>query len=57
VLPAGQDALVVAALERLQARADAIASSNREWVGAHALFGPCVDAFVARLEQSTPSRT
>ena len=57
VLPAGQDALVVAALERLQARADAIASSNREWVGAHALFGPCVDAFVARLEQPTPSRT
>jgi len=57
VLPDGQDALSAGALERLQARADAIASSNREWVGAHALFGPCVDAFVARLEQSTPSRT
>ena len=57
ILPDGQDALSVDALEPLQLRADAIAAANRGWVGAHALFEPCVDAFVARLEQSTPSRT
>jgi L-malate glycosyltransferase len=55
IVPDGQAALDVAALERLQADADAIAATNRDWVAAHALFGPCVDAFVARLEQSTPS--
>ena len=43
-----------AALERLAADAATIATVNRAWVGAHALFGPCVDAFVARLEQCTP---
>ncbi len=52
----GQAALSAAALDRLQAGADAIAKANRDWVGAHALFGPCVDAFVARLEQSNSSR-
>ena len=57
ILPDGQDALPADALERLQPRADAIAAANRGWVGTHALFEPCVDAFVARLEQSTPSRT
>ena len=57
ILPDGQDALSADALERLQPRADAIAAANRDWVGTHALFEPCVDAFVARLEQSTPSRT
>ena len=56
VLPDGQDTLPVDALEGLQPRADAIAIANRDWVAAHALFEPCVDAFVARLEQSTPSR-
>ena len=55
VLPDGLDALASDALDRLRPRADAIAAANRDWVGAHALFGPCVDAFVARLEQSTPS--
>ena len=53
IVPAGRAALDVAALERLQADAAAIAVANREWVGANALFGPSVDAFVARLEQST----
>jgi glycosyltransferase involved in cell wall biosynthesis len=52
----GQAALAPAALERLQSAAAAIASANRDWVGAHALFGPCVDAFVARLEKSTAHR-
>ena len=56
VLPDGQDTLPVDALEGLQPRADAIAIANRDWVAAHALFEPCVDDFVARLEQSTPSR-
>jgi len=56
VLPDGQDALAIAALERLRPRADAIVAANRGWVAAHALFEPCVDAFVARLEQSAPTR-
>ena len=53
IVPDGRAALDVAALERLQADAAAIAAANREWVGANALFGPSVDAFVARLEPST----
>ena len=53
IVPDGRAALDVAALERLQADAAAIAAANREWVGANALFGPSVDAFVARLEQSS----
>ncbi|MEP6501922.1 MAG: glycosyltransferase family 4 protein [Betaproteobacteria bacterium] len=57
ILPNGQAALAPAALERLQADAAAIAVANRDWVGANALFGPCVDAFVARLEKTTPRLT
>ncbi len=38
-----------AALDAMRARADEIAAANREWVAAHALFGPCVERFVARL--------
>ena len=53
IVPDGRATLPVAALERLQADAAAIAVANRDWVGANALFGPSVDAFVARLEQST----
>ena len=53
IIPDGQAALRAAALERLQLDAAAIAVANRGWVGTNALFGPCVDAFVARLEQST----
>ncbi|MBW8758911.1 MAG: glycosyltransferase [Burkholderiales bacterium] len=55
VVADGVDAFDVAALERLAADAPAIAAANRAWVGAHALFGPCVDAFVARLEQCPPA--
>ena len=54
IVPDGQSALAAAALERLQADAASIAAANRGWVAANALFGPSVDAFVARLEQSTP---
>ena len=39
------------ALRALAGRAEAIARANREWVGRHAMFGPCVQAFVARLRQ------
>ena len=53
VLPDAQTALTASALERLAADAAAIAAANRAWVGANALFGPSVDAFVARLEQVT----
>jgi glycosyltransferase involved in cell wall biosynthesis len=35
-------------------RADAIAQANRQWVAAHALFGPCVQAFVQRLQAVAP---
>lgn len=55
IVPDGRAALSVASLERLQADAAAIGIANRDWVGANALFGPSVDAFVARLEQSTRS--
>jgi len=51
-----QAALSVPALERLAADAGPIAVANRGWVGANALFGPSIAAFVARLEESTPSR-
>jgi len=54
VVADGVDAFDVAALERLAADAPAIAAANRAWVATHALFAPCVDAFVARLEQCTP---
>jgi glycosyltransferase involved in cell wall biosynthesis len=56
ILPDGLDALTVDALDRLAVDAPAIAAANRDWVGAHALFAPCVDAFVARLESLTPRR-
>ena len=36
-------------LHALEARAAAIAEDNRAWVREHALFGPCVQAFVERL--------
>ena len=55
IVPDGQAALTLAALERLAADAAAIVVANRDWVGAHALFGPSVDAFVARLEQISSS--
>jgi glycosyltransferase involved in cell wall biosynthesis len=56
IVPHTQAALSVGALERLSADAQEIAIANRDWVGAHALFGPCIEAFVARLEQSTSAR-
>ena len=51
----GQAALTAAELAAL-ANTEVIGRLNRAWVAEHALFEPCVDAFVARLEQSTPSR-
>ena len=36
-------------LDALLPRADALAATNRQWVARHALFAPCVAAFVARL--------
>jgi len=55
ILPDGQTSLNAAALDRLTADAASIAAANRDWVGANALFGPCVDAFVARLYRITSS--
>jgi glycosyltransferase involved in cell wall biosynthesis len=40
------------ALAPLRARADAVATANRDWVAANALFGPSVERFVARLKQA-----
>ena len=55
IVPDGQATLAATALDRLAANATAIAVANRDWVGANALFGPSVDAFVARLHQITSS--
>ena len=55
IVPDGQAAPPIAALERLAANAASIVAANRDWVGANALFGPSVDAFVARLQQITSS--
>jgi len=38
-------------LRPLLARADVIAHDNRAWVEHHALFAPCVQAFVRRLQE------
>jgi glycosyltransferase involved in cell wall biosynthesis len=55
----GENGLIVAdgagpepvALDALRARGDAIARANRQWVEQHALFGPWVERFVARLRE------
>ena len=39
------------ALQSLRERADAIARANHDWVRGHAMFAPCVQAFVARLRE------
>jgi glycosyltransferase involved in cell wall biosynthesis len=38
-------------LRTMLARADAVARANHDWVGEHAMFGPCVERFVARLSE------
>ena len=43
--------LTRAAVEAFAPQADAAAARNREWVQQHAMFAPCVAAFVARLRQ------
>ncbi len=48
-IAAGASLPLPAALAPLLARADAVAASNHAWVARHALFGPCVAAFLARL--------
>jgi glycosyltransferase involved in cell wall biosynthesis len=50
ILPDGAS-LVPAALQSLLARADAIALANHDWVREHAMFGPSVQAFLARLRE------
>ena len=39
------------ALQALRERGEAIARANHEWVGRHAMFGPGVQAFLARLRE------
>ncbi|MCY7314369.1 MAG: glycosyltransferase [Rubrivivax sp.] len=48
LVPAGA-LLPVQRLQAILQHADALASGNRQWVAQHALFAPCVAAFVARL--------
>jgi L-malate glycosyltransferase len=43
-----------ATLDRLAIRASAVAAQNRAWVAEHALFGPSVRGFLARLRQLAP---
>ena len=50
IVPAGA-LLAPADLAALQPRLEAIAQANRAWVQQHALFAPCVQAFVARLRR------
>jgi glycosyltransferase involved in cell wall biosynthesis len=40
-----------AMLQPLQLRGDEIARANHEWVRQHAMFGPCVAAFLTRLRE------
>jgi glycosyltransferase involved in cell wall biosynthesis len=49
VILADGETLTIERLQPLLARADAIATVNRRWVAQHALFAPCVQAFVERL--------
>jgi glycosyltransferase involved in cell wall biosynthesis len=46
----------VADLQPLLARADAIAAANHAWVAGHAMFGPCVSVFLARLRAADAKR-
>jgi L-malate glycosyltransferase len=39
-------------LQELLTRADPIAARNHAWVAEHAMFGPCVEAFVQRLKSA-----
>lgn len=39
------------ALQALRERGDAIGRANHEWVAQHAMFGPSVQAFLARLRE------
>jgi glycosyltransferase involved in cell wall biosynthesis len=45
------EALTPERLQPLLARADGIGHDNRAWVERHALFAPCVQAFMQRLQQ------
>jgi glycosyltransferase involved in cell wall biosynthesis len=40
-----------AALQALRERGDGISRANHAWVGQHAIFGPSVQAFLARLRE------
>ncbi len=44
------EVLSAARLQPLLAKASAIASANRAWIGEHALFGPCVQRFFERVQ-------
>lgn len=58
----GRNGLIVAgdasdpqALQSLLADAPRLATSNRSWVAEHAVFGPCVDRLLARLQALSPA--
>jgi glycosyltransferase involved in cell wall biosynthesis len=50
------DDLLMATLGVMLSKADAVAGRNREWVHEHALFGPAVERFLARLAELQEAR-
>ena len=49
------DVPAAATLQALRARGASIARANHDWVREHAMFGPCVGQFVARLHELRPA--
>ncbi len=47
---ARDQALPMAALQALADRAAPVQARNRQWVAEHALFGPCIERLLARLQ-------
>ncbi|NDG42524.1 MAG: glycosyltransferase, partial [Betaproteobacteria bacterium] len=45
------NSVLMPALDALLARGEAIAVANHAWVAAHAMFGPAVTVFLARLRE------
>ncbi|MDO9071995.1 MAG: glycosyltransferase [Rubrivivax sp.] len=55
-IAAGRSLPWPAELAPLLARSDAIAAANHAWVAGHAMFAPCVDAFLYRLRALDAAR-
>ena len=51
----GSELASLALLDPPPEAAAAVARANHDWVREHAMFAPCVQAFVARLRQLQPA--